>query len=134
MSLISRRTDNIKINASYKIFLTSYSFVFINKAIHFISRRWKRWLTTTPSFRNNVSSITVFPVKIRKYTYYRSPHGHKRSREQFEVRIYKVSISLIISTGGFQKADCQILIQKIGGVLYRVLNQFIIHLIPHVSV
>lgn len=38
--------------------------------------------------------IVFLPKKIRKYTLNRSPHVNKKSREQFETRVYKSYIYL----------------------------------------
>ena len=40
----------------------------------------------------------LLPVQIRKYTVLRSPHGDKKSREQFEMRIHKRLIDILEST------------------------------------
>ena len=34
------------------------------------------------------------PTRIRKYTVLRSPHGNKKSREQFEMRVHKRLIDI----------------------------------------
>ncbi len=36
----------------------------------------------------------LLPVQIKKYTVLRSPHGDKKSREQFEMRIHKRLIDI----------------------------------------
>lgn len=38
------------------------------------------------------------PTKKRKYTVLRSPHTHKDSREQFEIRIHKRVVDIVDST------------------------------------
>ena len=45
-----------------------------------------------------IAGPVLLPTKIRKYTVNRSPHGEKKSREQFEMRIHKRLIELISPT------------------------------------
>ena len=37
----------------------------------------------------------ILPIKIKKHTILRSPHVNKKSREQFETRIYKAIIHIV---------------------------------------
>ena len=44
---------------------------------------------------STISGPILLPVKIRKYTVLRSPHTDKKSRDQFEIRIYKRLIYIV---------------------------------------
>jgi small subunit ribosomal protein S10 len=45
-----------------------------------------------------VSGPIPLPAKISKYTVLRSPHVHKKSREQFEMRTHKGLIDIVSPT------------------------------------
>ena len=45
-----------------------------------------------------VAGPIPLPTKINKYCVLRSPHGDKKSREQFEMRVHKRLIDLISPT------------------------------------
>ena len=45
-------------------------------------------------FENNKIQIFRYPTKIQKLTVLKSPHVHKKSREQFETRTHKMHIAL----------------------------------------
>ena len=42
------------------------------------------------------SGPVPLPTKVKKYTVLRSPHIDKRSREQFEIRIHKRLIDIVV--------------------------------------
>ena len=59
-----------------QILLKSHHFDFFQKNLELLGQIF-------PS-----SSIIRLPTKIKKWTVIRSPHVHKKSREQFEIRNY----------------------------------------------
>ena len=68
----------------YTIKIQSYYFHFIKLII----RKIKKFNL------NNKISIVILPLKLRKITLLKSPHVYKKSREQFEVGLYNVLITL----------------------------------------
>lgn len=61
-----------------QIVLKSHHFDFLNNNIAILHQMFAD------------SDIIRLPVKIKKWTVIRSPHVHKKSREQFEMRTYTV--------------------------------------------
>jgi len=51
-------------------------------------------VNTAKQAGGKVSGPVMFPTRIRKYTVLRSPHIDKKSRDQFEMRIYKRFIKI----------------------------------------
>ncbi len=47
---------------------------------------------------SEISGPVPLPIKISRYTVLRSPHVNKKSREQFEVRVYKRLIDILKPT------------------------------------
>ncbi len=62
----------------------------------------KEIVSTVQRTNAEISGPIPLPKKIKKYTVNRSPHVNKKSREQFEIRIYK---SIIIITPSPQTID-----------------------------
>ena len=46
-------------------------------------------------FKQKEISIFRYPTKIQKLTVLKSPHVHKKSREQFEIRTHKTQITIL---------------------------------------
>jgi len=46
----------------------------------------------------SVAGPMLLPTKIKRYTVLRSPHVDKKSREQFEMRVYKRLIDILNPT------------------------------------
>lgn len=46
-----------------------------------------------------VSGPVPLPTRIERYTVLRSPHGNKKSREQFEIRTHKRLIDIFEANG-----------------------------------
>ena len=61
-----------------QIILKSHHFDFLNNNIEILHKMFSN------------SKLVRLPVKIKKWTVIRSPHVHKKSREQFELRTYTV--------------------------------------------
>jgi len=57
----------------------------------------KRILETTERTGAKVSGPIPLPTEISRYTVLRSPHVHKDSREQFEIRVHKRLIDILES-------------------------------------
>jgi Ribosomal protein S10p/S20e len=80
----------------YSLSIQSFSIKNINKfykkLIFFFNK--KLFIKSFLFYNKNLFSIKIFylPNKIKKYTLNKSPHIYKKSREQFETRIYKVII------------------------------------------
>ena len=80
-----------------QIILKSYHFDFLKSNIQILQQ-------IIPNLK-----IVRLPTKIKKWTVIRSPHVHKKSREQFEIRTY--STILILEAGyDFQVAQLQSLL------------------------
>ena len=45
-------------------------------------------------FRDDQIAISRYPTKVQKFTVLKSPHVHKKSREQFEIRTHKMEIEI----------------------------------------
>lgn len=67
-----------------RIYIKSYSKKTINKAIETL-------INLIESQKNeNIKFYSVaLPTRIKKFCVLRSPHIHKNSRQQFEIKIYK---------------------------------------------
>jgi ribosomal protein S10 len=63
------------------------------------------------TFEGYTVSKARFPTKIQKFTVLSSPHGHKKSREQFEIRTHKMKLSV----KGFRQ-------DQLNQILYRMKN------------
>lgn len=57
----------------------------------------KRILETTERTGAKISGPIPLPTEISRYTVLRSPHVHKDSREQFELRVHKRLIDILES-------------------------------------
>ena len=60
-------------------------------------------------FQRNQLGVFRYPTKIQKLTVLKSPHVHKKSREQFEVRTHKTQITI----NQFDRSQLDSLIQSI---------------------
>ena len=78
------------------ISLKSYHFIFLKYALHNIFRKLKKFKKSKYYMINKLkfSKCVVLPKKKKRFTFLRSPHGHKRSMEQFEICHYKCNIEL----------------------------------------
>ena len=65
-------------NKEIQIILKSHHFDFLNSNIEILHKMFSN------------SKVVRLPVKVKKWTVIRSPHVHKKSREQFEMRTYTV--------------------------------------------
>lgn len=54
----------------------------------------KQIINTIIKYGGSVSGPILLPTKIHKFTVNRSPFVHKKSRDQFEIRIYKRMIDI----------------------------------------
>lgn len=60
------------------------------------------------------SNITTLPIKLQRFTVLRSPHIDKKSREQFEIRIYSKLITTFFNLeNNFDKQKAKLLINFI---------------------
>jgi len=57
----------------------------------------KKILETTERTGAKISGPIPLPTEISRYTVLRSPHVHKDSREQFELRVHKRLIDILES-------------------------------------
>ena len=57
----------------------------------------KRILETTERTGAKISGPIPLPTEVSRYTVLRSPHIHKDSREQFELRVHKRLIDILES-------------------------------------
>ena len=62
--------------------------------IELIDQSAKSIVQTVLKAGSRVSGPIPLPMKINKFTVLRSPHVHKKSREQFEMRVHKRLIEL----------------------------------------
>ena len=58
----------------------------------------KSIIKTVQDAGSKVSGPVPLPTRINKFTVLRSPHVHKKSREQFEMRTHKRLIDIIAPT------------------------------------
>ena len=65
-----------------RIYIKSYSKKAINKAIETL-------INLIESQKDIKFYSVALPIRIKKFCVLRSPHVHKNSRQQFEIRIYK---------------------------------------------
>lgn len=70
-----------------RVSLRSFDHALVDKSIVSIIKVIK-------DFGCKVSGPVLLPVKISKYTVLRSVHIHKKSREQFEMRVHKRMIDI----------------------------------------
>jgi small subunit ribosomal protein S10 len=71
----------------FRIFLKSFD----NDLIQVASEQFRAVLTTTDC---ELKGVVALPTKIKRFCVLRSPHIDKKSREHFEVRLYKRFIDL----------------------------------------
>ena len=66
--------------------------------IELIDQSAKSIVQTVLKAGSRVSGPIPLPMKINKFTVLRSPHVHKKSREQFEMRTHKRLIDILEPT------------------------------------
>ena len=71
----------------FRIMLRSFKNDLINKS----SEQLKTTLSNTDC---KVSGVVALPTKIKRFCVLRSPHVDKKSREHFEIRLYKRLIDI----------------------------------------
>ncbi len=74
-----------------RIRLKSYDHKTLDKAL-------KEIVDTARRTGARIAGPVILPSKIRRYTVLRSPHGDKKSREQFEMRIHKRFVDILFPT------------------------------------
>lgn len=62
-----------------------------------VSNMWTVWKNTHPPHRHTMAGLGL-PKKRILYTVLRSPHIDKKSREQFEMKIYKQYVALTLDS------------------------------------
>lgn len=71
------------------ITIKSFDFLFVKKAIKNIQK-------ICHLFSLNNVKVSSLPLPIKRFTVERSPHIDKKSREQFEMKKYKMSLKIKI--------------------------------------
>jgi small subunit ribosomal protein S10 len=66
--------------------------------IELIDQSAKSIVQTVLKAGSRVSGPIPLPMKVNKFTVLRSPHVHKKSREQFEMRTHKRLIDILEPT------------------------------------
>ena len=75
----------------FRILLRSFDNDLINLAC-------QQLRTTLVKTECNLAGVVSLPTKIKRFCVLRSPHVDKKSREHFEVRLYKRFIDLTITS------------------------------------
>ena len=78
-------------NQTIRISLRAYDHILLDKSTEKIVK-------TAKSTGAVISGPIPLPSKRSKYTILRSPHGNKKSREQFQTKIHKRLIDILNST------------------------------------
>jgi small subunit ribosomal protein S10 len=63
-----------------------------------LDKSLKELVITAKRTGASISGPILLPTKIKKYTVLRSPHADKKSREQFEIKIYKRLLDILTPT------------------------------------
>ena len=75
----------------FRILLRSFD----NELMNLASQQLRSVLLQTDC---NVKGVVALPTKIKRFCVLRSPHVDKKSREHFEVRLYKRFMDLTITS------------------------------------
>lgn len=63
-----------------------------------LDKSLKELVMTAKRTGASISGPILLPTKIKRYTVLRSPHSDKKSREQFEIKIYKRLLDILTPT------------------------------------
>lgn len=68
----------------YTIIINSFYFIYLIKFIEQFQKKLLKYKIKT--------KVLYLPSKTKKFTVLKSPHVHKKSREQFEIKLYTLLI------------------------------------------
>ncbi len=79
------------IEQKIRIKLKAYDYRMLDKSL-------KELVLTAKRTGANIAGPILLPTRVKRYTIQRSVHVHKKSREQFEMKIYKRLLDILTPT------------------------------------